>query len=204
MTIIEATFVFPIMFFIVFFMIMAGNIYFQQARVERIVTETAINAASRCENPMQALVGDSVPDDPNNDGIKPYRYLFGGYVKDICRNIQKESTAKIENFGAMGFAGMEVKNLHLSVDPHIYMIISYVDVKCSYSVGFPIRMIFFDDTFDYDFTVHIRQPISDPAELLRNVSTVEDLIERSKVAQSFFEKLAPVLDKVKKYVNYLN
>ena len=40
--------------------------------------------------------------------------------------------------------------------------------------------------------------------MLINVSTVEDLIERSEVAQSFFKKLGPVLDKVKKYVNYLN
>ena len=159
MTIIEATFVFPIMFFIVFFMIMAGDIYFQQARVERIVTETAISAASRCENPMQALVGDSVPDDPDNDGIKPYRYLFGGYVKDICRNIEKESTEKIENFGALGFAGTEVRDLHLSVDPHIYMIISYVDVNCSYRVGFPIRMIFSNKNYDLYLKVDIKQPI---------------------------------------------
>ena len=50
-TIIEATFVFPITFFIVFFMIMAGEGYYQHARVENLVTYTAITGASRCEHP---------------------------------------------------------------------------------------------------------------------------------------------------------
>ena len=51
-TLIEAAFAFPIMFFIVFFMLMAGSAYFQQARIERIISEATIEACARSENPM--------------------------------------------------------------------------------------------------------------------------------------------------------
>ena len=44
-TLIEAVIVFPIMFIIVFIMMMAGNAYYQQARVERAVVETTLNAS---------------------------------------------------------------------------------------------------------------------------------------------------------------
>ena len=36
--IVEATFVFPIMFFVLFFIMMMGNIYYQQARIDDIVS----------------------------------------------------------------------------------------------------------------------------------------------------------------------
>ena len=46
MSIVEATFVFPIMFFVVFFMIMAGEAFYQHARVEYFVTVAAIDGAA--------------------------------------------------------------------------------------------------------------------------------------------------------------
>ena len=61
--IVEAVFVFPIMFIIVFVMLMAGSAFFQHARVERLVVEAALDGASRCENPMLEKVSStgSVP-----------------------------------------------------------------------------------------------------------------------------------------------
>lgn len=203
--VVEATFVFPIMFFIVFFMIMAGNIYFQQARVERIVSEAAIEATSRCENPMLAMMKDgSMSSNPLNDGIKPYRYLFSGYVKNECKSVRDAAYEKIDNFGALGFAGMEANIDSFTMTPHIYLVVSYVDVYCKYNVAFPIKMIFSDRKIDFDFYIKYRQPISDPAELIRNVSAVEDFAESNEQVQSFLNKLEPVVGKVKKFVNYLN
>lgn len=45
--IVEATFVFPIMFFVLFFIMMMGNIYYQQARIDDIVSRYAIIGADK-------------------------------------------------------------------------------------------------------------------------------------------------------------
>lgn len=202
--IIEATFVFPIMFFIVFFMIMAGNIYFQQARVERIVTEAALEAASKCENPMLDYVKDkAIATDPDNEGIKPYRYIFSGYSSGVCSEVEESMEKKITDFGALGFAGMEAQldSGATMIKPHIYMITGNVEAVCKFRVDFPIKMIFFPEKIGFDYRVCINQPISDPAELVRNVSTVADALERNEQAMNFKAKLDSGAEKVAKYAN---
>lgn len=201
-TIVEATFVFPIMFFIVFFMLMLGSVLFQQARVERLAESAALEAAARCENPiLEQLDNGKLPTSSNDNHIKPYRYIFSSYAKGICTDVESELRKKINSFGSMGFSGMSAHVDNVSIDPHLYLLVSNIDLVCNFHVNFPIRMIFSNDNIVFRYRVVIRQPISDPTELVRNISTVQDLGERSEAVTNFMSKFQEVLGKVAKYIN---
>ena len=207
-TIIEATFVFPIMFFIVFIMLMVGSAYFQEARVEKILTRTAIETASRCENPMLdkvAEAGGSVPTSTGTNGILPYRYIFTDNTQKVCKEMEGKLKDEINSFGSLGFKGMQVQ---LEKNPAIkaanYFIVNYVDCSVKYSVGFPIKMIFTGTEFRLKRDIKIRQPISDPAELLRNVSTIQDWLERRAYWEKFTGKMDEIKDKLNPFINFLN
>ncbi len=206
--IVEAAVVFPIMFFIVLFMLMVGSAYFQEARVEKIVIRTALETASRCENPMLDLVaeaGGSVPTTTANNGILPYRYVFTGHTKTVCKEMEGKLKDEINSFGSLGFRGMQVQ---LDKNPEInaanYFIINFVDCSVKYSVGFPIRMIFSGTEFRLKRSTTIRQPISDPAEFIRNVSTIQDWLERSSYWEKFNETIGNITEKVKPFIDLLN
>ena len=207
-TLVEATFVFPIMFFIVLFMLMVGSAYFQEARVEKIIIRTALETASRCENPMLdkvAEAGGSVPTSTGTDGILPYRYIFTGHTQKVCKEMEGKLKDEINSFGSLGFRGMQVQ---LEGAPKIeaanYFIVNYVDCSVKYSVGFPIRMIFTGTEFRLRRNTTIRQPVSDPAEFIRNVSTIQDWLERSKYWEKFSKKMGEIQEKLKPFINFLN
>ena len=204
--IVEAAFVFPIMFFIVFIMLMAGSAYFQQARIERILEEYAIEAAACCENPMLEKIindGGSIPTDPvRNDTIKPYRYLFQGNTQRVRANMESRINSSINGFGTLGFAGMQARldGLKLSVKPHCVLVPVMV-ADCSFHVDLPIRMIFSDQPIRFRFRLTAREPVGDPSEFVRNVSTVQDYAERSEKIMEIAGKIGSALHKLGTYTN---
>ena len=46
LVIVEATIVFPIMFFVLFFILFIGSMYYEQARIDSIVSKYAVKGAS--------------------------------------------------------------------------------------------------------------------------------------------------------------
>lgn len=56
MSLVEATIVFPIVFIVVFMMIVLGNIYYIHSRIQFEIVHAAIDAASAAENPMQVKI----------------------------------------------------------------------------------------------------------------------------------------------------
>ena len=51
LVIVEATIVFPIMFFVLFFIIFIGNMYFEQAKIDSIVSTYAVKGAEYVADP---------------------------------------------------------------------------------------------------------------------------------------------------------
>lgn len=203
-TIIEAAFVFPITFFIVFFMIMAGEGYYQYARAEFLVTHGAISAAARCENPMLSHVqnnGNSVPQDPGTADVMPYRYLFGGEAKSIQNEMEGELQSQISAMKPLLFSGMSPQNVDVSIDTKMNIFVSTVKVKCSFEVPFPIRMIFSQTQIKFKYTIEVMEPIGDPAEFIRNVTTVGDIIERNEAISNFVAEFKDKANKIGVYIN---
>lgn len=201
--IIEAVFVFPIMFIIIFIMLLAGGAYFQHARVERLVVEAAIDGASRCENPMLEKVSSagSVPTGTADAKIMPYRYLFTGNAKSIGDEVAGALRNTVEGLDSLAFKGLEPKNVSVKVTPKMFILISSFQVECEFDIVLPIRMLFSDEDLKFHYTVSMTEPIGDPAEFVRNVSTIQDILERNEKAANIAGKFQEAAKKIARFIN---
>ena len=201
--IIEAVFVFPIMFIIVFIMMLAGGAYFQHARVERLVVEAAIDGASRCENPMLEKVSKtgSVPAGTADVKVMPYRYLLTGNAKNIGNEVAGELKRDVEGLESLAFKGLEPQNVSVKATPKMFILISSFQVECEFDIVLPIRMLFSNEDFKFHYSVSMTEPIGDPAEFVRNVSTVQDILERNEKAAGIAGKFKEASDKIARFIN---
>ena len=201
-TIIEAAFVFPITFFVVLFMIMAGEAYFEHAVVEYYVTSAAVDGAARCENPMlsHVLSGGSVPTDPTTADVMPYRYIFTGEAQNIAGEIEGDLERKIEKISPLLFKDMKPEDVSVTVTPKMNPLISHLTIDCEFTVPLPIRFIFSDEDMGFSYTVTANASVGDPAEFIRNVSVVTDFLERSSAFTEFCGKVKECMQKIGAYI----
>ncbi len=201
--ILEAVFVFPIMFIIVLIMLMAGGAYYQHARVERLVIEAALDGASQCENPMLKKVQEngSVPTGTSDTQVMPYRYLFTGNARGIGDTVESELRRKVEGLTSLAFKGMEPQNVSVAVKPKMFILMSSFQVQCEFDIVLPIRMIFSDENIKFHYAVHITEPIGDPAEFVRNVSTVQDILEQNETVSNFAAKFKEAAQELAEFIN---
>ncbi len=205
-TIVEATFVFPIMFCVIFMLLMACEAYFQYARVERACIQAAVQGAARCENPMLQAVQETgeVPTSPSAAKVRPYRYIFTSEAGAIADEIADELEETIEGFHSMAFRGMTPSNVKVNIEPKMNVLVSSFPVECSFEIKLPIRMIFSNEDMVFRYSISVRQPVGDPAEFVRNVSTVQDYLDRSAVGakiQEYTSKIQQALDKLAQFIN---
>ncbi len=198
-TLIEAVIVFPIMFIIVFIMMMAGNAYYQHSRVERAVVECTLNASARCANPLLGYVlsHDAVPHAANDVEIYPYRYLFPGQMNNVKGQMASELTDRINSMNSIAFRGMEPRDVSVDMKLKWYVIASYIDTNCSFKIELPIRMLFSDHNVAFRYELHLTEPIGDAANLIRNTSMVMDFLERQEYYKRLSETGAKIQEKTK-------
>ena len=74
--IIEATIVFPVMFFVLFFIIYIGNIYYEMAQMDDVAMRYCIKGSESIADPMHydMITEGSLPIEKD---VQPYRYIFG-------------------------------------------------------------------------------------------------------------------------------
>lgn len=201
-TIVEAAFVFPIVFFIVFFMIMAGEAYYQQACVEYYLTTAGVDGAARCENPMLAtVISSGVPTDPTATDVMPYRYILTGEARSIASRIRDDLEEKIDAMQPLLFHNMKPENVDVTVDTRMNPFVSSLHLNCKFDVPFPIKMIFTGETVKFSYNINLTTSIGDPSEFVRNIAFIADLMEQSQVVTDFCEKLQEGLSKIGQYIN---
>jgi hypothetical protein len=201
---VEATLIFPIMFIIVFLMIMAGEAYYQHARVEYVVTQAAISGAARCENPMLSYIennGNEIPVSTTDVKVRPYRYILTSEAKNIDSEVKSELKKSIEEMKPLLWANMSPKNVSISGTTKVNPLISSFQVQCDFDIELPIRMIFSNENFKFHYTVSMVETIGDPSELVRNVSMIEDIMERFEKLGKIKENLNRIAEKVGTYLN---
>lgn len=197
--VIEATFVYPIMFFVIFFLIYMGNMFFLKSDIERIVNEVSIEAASYYGDPLLQQIEANGSLQVDNISIKPYRYVNVFSNGEDIDDSEAEIRAAINNTGF--FAGMTPKVV--DVDPHIhnYVIYQTYEVNVEYKLEFPIRFLFQDDYMALDCTVHAEVPVVDNAEFIRNVDMVIDYIQHSETGQKAIEGITKAIGKLNDFIN---
>ena len=192
--IVEASFVFPIMFIILFFLIYMGNAFYVKAQVDAIVAEKAIEGASYCVDPILSSINETgkVPTLSEMD-LDPYRYFSGmnGIEKKIGEDVEKA----IEGSSVTLFNNMEPVVRTRTSDiakyhNHILYATFSVEVKCV--IEFPIKFLGSATPNMMVITSRSEIAVNDTAEFIRNTDMVIDYFEDTKMGQSIkgvFEKI---------------
>lgn len=198
--IVEATYVFPIIFLVIFLLIYAGNAYLQKCKVESIVTQEVLKGAAYCGDPVTYAIekNGKVPGFMEID-VQPYRFLLGGmnqYEAEIRDNIEE----RIEGLGGGLFSNMQPDSVRI-VGPtfHNAFIYATFSADVEYNITLPIR-IFGEEPMIMKFKTHVDVPVTDSVELIRNVDMVEDYMQRSEFIQDGLEKITNLVNKAKSWL----
>ncbi|WP_027622453.1 TadE/TadG family type IV pilus assembly protein [Acetivibrio clariflavus] len=196
--IVEASIVFPVMFFVLFFLILFGNVIYKQCQINSIVTEYAILGAQYCADPLLAQMEANGGAVPTSVDVKPYRYIFGnmGDVEDMIEERVKKALAGELTF----FRGMQPvldKNAGKIASYNNYVLYSTFSVEVHYQIKFPIRFLGYNTPTVIKGSSRAEIPVIDPAELIRNTDMAIDFLEDTIVGQ----KVASVFKKVNSFIN---
>lgn len=197
--IVEATFVFPIMFIILFFLIYMGNAYYVRAQVEAIVVDKAIAGANYCTDPiLQTIKDDGVIPKLSELDLDPYRYFSG--MNGVEEKISREVEEAIEGSSVSLFRNMEpvVKTRRADISKYNnYVLYSTFSVEVRCEVEFPIKFLGRSTPNLLVITSRSEIAVNDTAEFIRNTDMVIDYFEDSKLGQSIkgvFDKINDFLD----------
>ncbi len=197
--IVEAAFVFPIMFIILFFLIYLGNAFYVKAQIESIVNQKAIEGAGYCADPILETIrtNNAVPELSKLE-TKPYRYLFGG-MDNIEKEIGRQVYERISSSTASLFRNMEpVVNTPQSKIAHYnnYVINATFSVEVKCRIEFPIKFLGESTPYIMEICSRSEVAVNDTSELIRNTDMVIDYFEDSKLGQS----IKGVFDKINEFI----
>lgn len=194
--IVEATFVFPIMFIVLFIVIYMGNAFVQKAQMESIVTEYAVKGAAYCMDPILEYIKETgKPPKYDELDAKPYRYLFGG-MSGIEADISEEVRKKV-NESFTFFRGMQPKirtspsNIAKFNGSVLY---STFSVEIDYVIEMPISFLGSDDPIVLEMNARGEAPVSDTTEFIRNTDLVIDVFQGTKFGQAIEDAFGKIND----------
>ncbi len=196
--IVEATFVFPIMFIILFFLIYFGNAFYEKAQIEKIVVEKAIEGAGYCADPLLQTLknGGSIPSvtDKNNSPNDPYRYIFGG-MGDIEKKISNDVKTEIGQSTFSFFTNMkpDIKTDNIARFNN-YFIYSTFSVEVTYQIKFPIRFLGRKTPPVLTISSRAEVPVTDSPEFIRNTDMVIEMFQGTKFGKSIQDIFGKIND----------
>ena len=197
-SIVEATFVFPIMFIILFILIFMGNAFLIKSHVESVVNKYAVLGANYCADPMLESVqkNDAFPS-LENVKTEPYRYIFGG-MKDVESNISSKVTEEINSgFGSLFYTMKpEMKNGSVA-DYKSYVVYSTFAVQVDYEIRFPIRYLGEKTPPLVDIKSRAEVPVDDAPDFIRNTDMIIDYVEDT----SFGQKVTEIFGKINQFIS---
>lgn len=195
--IVEATFVFPIMFLILLFLIYMGNAFYIRSQIEAVVESNAIRGANYCADPLLQNLreGRGIPS-LSDLRTKPYRHLFGG-MSDIEEKISADVENEINGTSVTFFGNMTPKlrgSRSEIAKHHNYVIYATFSVEVTYDIQFPIRYL--GESTPPLLTINSRAevPVGDAAEFIRNTDLVLDLFHGTKVGKAVSDVFSKVND----------
>lgn len=208
MVIVEATIVFPVMLFVLLFIIFIGNTYYEQAKVDDIVLRYAIKGAQYVADPFkQSMEKGNVPTNTKEIMLAPYRYLpllsDFGYISDVEKELSKRVTNEIKQGGMIFFnnanariVGGEDGNIARFENHVLY---STFVVQVQYQIKFPIRFLGEERPTIVNLTSRAEVPVNDQTEFIRNVDMAVDLLQGTSFGNtisSMFKKINGFIEKL--------
>ncbi len=202
--IVEATFVFPIMFIILFFLIYMGNAHYVKAQVESVTEKYALEGAGYCADSMLETIKQT-GSVPSLSALKtePYRYIFGG-MNDIENKIATAVETEINGQSSSFFKNMspKLKTSKANIAKfNNYVVYSTFSVEVQYVVEFPIRFLGADAPSMLTINSRAEVPVNDTAEFIRNTDMVIDLFHGTKIGQSISDIFGKINDFISSFAS---
>ena len=196
-TIVEATFVFPIMFFVLFFLIFFGNVYYIKANIDSIVNRAAVEGALLVQDPFTEYVnGTKKADDIKKAQITPYRYIFGNMKSMESQIASKVKDSVKSSSGLLSGMNPKIKNSDVAKFNNQVLYSTFI-VKIDYSVTLPWRFIFSSEPTVIRLCSRAEEPVNDTPEFIRNTDMVLDMLDSSTT----YKKICDQFGKVKNFIN---
>ena len=203
--VIEATFVYPIMFFILLFLLYMGNAYYIKARVQSVVSAEAITYAEKFSDPNYENFSESIPTSVSDEEVTKhlYRYIDVFNLTDYGVATQSEKEELIERIEASNFFdGMTPSVTNVKTHRvHNYAIYHTYEVEVEYDIKFPLRMLFREEPTILHMDVREETPIADTPEFIRNVDMGVDYFESTETGENFKEHLTNAYERIDKFIN---
>lgn len=193
MLIIEATFVYPIMLFVIFFLIYMGNMFYQKAKIESYVAREAIKGAAFYADPLlKGIYATGAIPASSNLSIEPYHYL------NLHPEASTETDKLAKSLSDTGFfSGMEPSIKPIGARVNNYILYATYELEIDYVISFPIRFIFQDDYYKLHFTSRSDLPVVDSAEFIRNTDMVIDYAQHTEMGVEVSQTLNEGINKLK-------
>lgn len=200
--IVEASFVFPIMFFVLFFLIYFGNMYVIKSAISRYTSTCAIRGAEYYSNPWVEAVtesgGAAVPD--QNTDVQPYRHIFSN--TRVQSDMKEELQNRISGYGGGFFADMKPTNVSCSTEYKNYVLYSTFTAETKYKLTFPIKFIGEREAMSIDFSAYETITIEDGSEFIRNTDMAIDYMQQSEAVAQAKSKISETFSKVKEIFSH--
>ncbi len=188
--IVEASIVFPVMFLVIFFMIFAGNAYLQKCRVEAIINQCAIDGASYCADPqLQDVERGSIPSLDNLE-VYPYRFFSTNGVGNVEGDMEEQIEDRVSDMSSGLFSGMKPKDFKVQANYTNGILYATFSVDASYKIKIPVRLLGETENIHLNVTTHVEMPVSNSAELIRNIDMIWDYMEKYGLAEKIEEMVA--------------
>lgn len=198
---VEATLVFPIMFFVLFILIYFGNAFYLRSCVDSLVMQESVKGAAYCADPllMDVLKQGKVPTTTKDlsTKIQPYSGIFGNNNAETM--IKNELETRLNGIGSGFFDGMAPVRQKVSVKYHNYLVVSNFAVEVDYRITLPIRFIGSDEPLALQLHAKSVQPVNDTPDFIRDLDMIKDYSDRSGLT----EKIHNVFSKVGKFFGSL-
>lgn len=184
-TIVEATFVFPIMFFVLFFLLFYGNSCYVKSNIDSIVSRYTIEAAAEIADPLLASIVENDKVVSVNE-FEPYRYLANKYGNSVVSKYREkiEEDAKFSGY----FSTMMPTDINCTGEYKNYILYQTVRYNVEYKIQIPIRIIFFENPTIMEYISVDEAPVGDSTEFVLNSNMVFDYLDRTGLPEKI-EKL---------------
>ena len=214
-TMVEGTYVFPIVFLVLGFLIFFGYLFFMKASIQSVVSQEAIRGAQYYSNPWTEEVNEEGKtfSDSNDDlrqmDVKPYRNIVGVFADrtNYVSRVRTDAENRLRACGLkIGESGRNVSRSTGSCEVNYknYLVYSYVEVKADYTLVMPIRFFGENQPMRLQMSAYDMATVSDNSEFVRNVDMAMDYVQRTKVYADAKEKMGKVYDKISEFWSKLN
>lgn len=200
LVIIEAAFVFPIMFYVIFFLIYMGNAYYVRSHVQSAVELVAIEGAAYCADPFLERIYQNEGAIPSqNKEIQPYHYWFSR--DGIETKVKKNLEDRLRTMGTGLFDGMSPKLDSCKVEYENKILYNTFTVTITYSVKLPLRFMGTEPVNILKMSVKSVAPVTDTAEFIKNIDMAYDYYENTGAKDKVDEVIGKAKDFLGKFKN---